>query len=214
MLINLNEFLLGVAGIAATLIGTFIVGVFFYLDTDLHRRMMTSDAADRYLRSGVRWVFLIYALPLFVSLALAAFEPIWGAAIFIAMSVIVVLSSVDTGRQMLMRGASGNSTALLINQWTSTAAVIVLVALPWIIGGWVPPAPAFIPSILLTLAAGFASTAALIMAQFDATAAMVAEPETPTATSEEVRASRRQQLRPNPSFRGSLRRWLRRRSRG
>ena len=214
MLINLNEFLLGVAGIAATLIGTFIVGVFFYLDTDLHRRMMTSDAADRYLRSGVRWVFLIYALPLFVSLALAAFEPIWGAAIFIAMSVIVVLSSVDTGRQMLMRGASGNSTALLINQWTSTAAVIVLVALPWIIGGWVPPAPAFIPSILLALAAGFASTAALIMAQFDATAAMVAEPETPTATSEEVRASRRQQLRLNPSFRGSLRRWLRRRSRG
>jgi len=124
----------------------------------------------------VRWVFLIYALPLFVSLALAAFEPVWGAAIFIAMSVIVVLSSVDTGRQMLMRGASGNSTALLINQWTSTAA--------------------------------------LIMAQFDATAAMVAEPETPTATSEEVRASRRQQLRPNPSFRGSLRRWLRLRSRG
>jgi len=172
MRINLNEFLLGAAGVSATLIGTFIVGVFFYIDTDLHRRLMASDAADRYLRSGVRWVFVVYALPLFVSLVLAAFEPIWGAAIFIAMSAILVLSTVDTGRRMLMRGGSGDSNALLVNQWLCTAAVVVLVALPWVIGGWAPSATAFIPSILIALAAGFTSTVALIMTQFDATAAM------------------------------------------
>lgn len=172
MRINLNEFLLGVAGVSATLIGTFIVGVFFYIDTDLHRRLMESDAADRYLRSGVRWVFLVYALPLFVSLAFSAFDPLWGAATFIALSAILVLSTVDTGWRMLMHGGSGGSTALLVNQWTSTAGVVVLVALPWVIGGWAPPATAFVPSILIALAVGFASTAALIMAQFDATAAM------------------------------------------
>lgn len=172
MRINVYEFLLGVAGVSATLMGTFIVGVFFYIDTDMHRRLMASDAADRYLRSGVRWVFVVYALPLFVSLALAAFDPIWGAATFIVLSAILVLSTVDTGRRMLMQGGSGDSTALVANQWTSTAAVVVLVALPWVIGGWVPPATAFIPSILIALAAGFASTAALIMSQFDATAAM------------------------------------------
>ena len=172
MLLNVNEFLLGVAGISATLIGTFIVGVFFYIDTDLHRLLMATDAADRYLRSGVRWVITVYGLPFFVPLALAAFEPIWGAATFIALSIVLVLSTVDTGRRMLRGSKSGVSRALVVNQWTSTAGVIVLVALPWVIGGWVPPATAFIPSILIALAVGFASTAALIMTVFDATAAM------------------------------------------
>lgn len=172
MLMNLNEFLLGVSGVAATLIGTFIVGVFFYIDTDLHRMLMSSDAADRYLRSGVRWVFVIYALPLFVPLTLAAFEPIWGTAVFIGLSVILLLSTMDTGRRIVKSGRMGVSPSLAVNHWASTAGVIVLVALPWIIGGWVPPATAFIPSTIIAIAVGFTSTAALIMTQFDATAAM------------------------------------------
>lgn len=172
MLMNSSDFLLGVAGISATLIGTFIVGVFFYLDTDLHRLMMASDAADHYLRSSVRWVFAVYALPLFVALTLAVFDPIWGALTFIGLSVIVLLSTVDTSRRMLTRRGSGESIGLVVNQWACTAAVAVLVVLPWIIGGWVPPATAFIPSIVLALVAAFASTVALIMKQFDLTAAM------------------------------------------
>ena len=172
MLMNLNEFLLGVSGVAATLIGTFIVGVFFYIDTDLHRMLMSSDAADRYLRSGVRWVFVVYTLPLFLPLTLAAFEPVWGAAVFIGLSVILLASTVDTGRRILKNGGMGVSNALAVNQWLCTAGVLVLVALPWIIGGWVPPATAFIPSMLIAIAIGFTSTAALIMTQFDATAAM------------------------------------------
>lgn len=117
----------------------------------------------------------MYGLALFASLAIAAFDPIWGAVTFIALSVILVLSTVDTGYRMLMRGGSGGSSALLVNQWTSTVAVVVLVALPWVLGGWVPSAIAFVPSIVIALAAGFTSTAALIMAQFDATAPMADE---------------------------------------
>jgi hypothetical protein len=172
MLISSNEFLLGVSGISATLIGTFIVGVFFYIDTDLHRIMMASDAADHYLRSSVRLVFAVYALPLFVALVLVAFDPIWGAAVFIVFAVLVVLSTIDTGRRMLRRGSSGHSIAVVVNHWACSAAIVVLVALPWAIGGWVPPASAFVPSLLLALAAAFASTVALIMRQFDVTAAM------------------------------------------
>lgn len=104
MRINEYEFLLAVAGVSATLIGTFIVGVFFYIDTDMHRRMMASDVADRYLRSGVRWVFIVYALPLFVALALSVLEPIWGAVTFIVLGGILVLSTADTGWRMLMQG--------------------------------------------------------------------------------------------------------------
>ena len=178
MRINVDELLLGVAGVSATLLGTFIVGVFFYIDTDMHRRLMASDTADRYLRSGVRWVFVVYALALFASLALAALDTFWGAATFVALSAVLAVSTVDTGWRMLMEGGSGDSTALLVNQWTSTAAVAVLVVLPWIIGGWAPSTSSFVPSILIALAAGFTSTAALIMSQFDATAAM-ADPKAP-----------------------------------
>ena len=173
MRISVYDVMLGAAGVSATLIGTFIVGVFFYIDTDMHRRLMMVDTADRYLRSGVRWVFVLYALALFAALGFAAFEPVWGAACFIALSAILLLSTVDTGWRMLMRGGSGGSRALLVNQWTSTGAVVVLVALPWVIGGWTPSVEAFVPSIVIALAAGFTSTAALIMSQFDATAAMV-----------------------------------------
>ena len=122
----------------------------------------------------------MHGLPFFVPLALAAFEPIWGTGVFIALGAVLVISTVDTGRKMLRGGRSGVSSALVVNQWVSTAAVVVMVVLPWVIGGWVPPATAFIPSILIALAVGFTCTAALIMTVFDATAAMGppgAEPE-------------------------------------
>ena len=113
----------------------------------------------QYLSVGINsrssWVFVVYALALFASLALAALDTIWGAAAFIALSAILAVSTVDTGRRMLMKGGSGDSSALLVNQWTSTAAVVVLIVLPWIIGGWAPPTSAFVPSILIALAAGF-----------------------------------------------------------
>lgn len=56
---ELGEFLLAIAGVAGTLLGTFIVGVFFYLDL-AHYRSATSDTTpkDRYMRAAVRWVFV------------------------------------------------------------------------------------------------------------------------------------------------------------
>lgn len=169
---QLTEFMLGISGVSATLIGTFIVGVFFYIDTDMHRVMMATDAADRFLRSNVRWVFTVYAVPLFVALTLAAFDPIWGAGTFILLSALVVLSTVDTGRRIMALAKSDASTILVVNQWVCSGAVVVLITLPWVIGGWIPPATAFIPSMLLALAAAFSSTVALIMDQFDVTAPM------------------------------------------
>ena len=83
-----------------------------------------------------------------------------------------MLTSIDTGRRILVKGGSGLSKAPLINEWLTSAAVLVAVVLPWVIGGWVPPPSAFIPSLLLVLAAGFASTVALVMAEFDATMGM------------------------------------------
>ncbi|RZS63544.1 hypothetical protein EV187_3450 [Agromyces ramosus] len=177
MRVGEGDFLLGLAGVSATMLGTFIVGVFFYIESGLHRRMSGSVAADRYLRSGMRWVFAAYSLPLLVALVLAALDPIWGTLTFIVLGLVLVLTSIDTGRRILMQGGSGLSRAPLINEWLTNAAVLVAVVLPWLIGGWVPEPSAFIPSLLIVLAAGFASTVALIMAEFDATMAVTESPD-------------------------------------
>lgn len=170
---GVDEFLLGLAGISATLIGTFIVGVFFYIDSDLHRRRSASEAEDRYFRSGMRWIFTAYSLPLLAPLALVALEPVWGALVFIALAAMLVMASIDTGRRIVKVGAS---KAIAVNEWLTSAAVAVALVLPWVLGGWVPPASAFIPSLLLVLASGFASTAALVVAEFDATMVVTPDP--------------------------------------
>jgi hypothetical protein len=174
-----SDFLLALAGVAATLVGTFLVGVFFYMDSDGHRRLAASEAADLYLRSGIRWVFIAYSLPVLVPLTLAAFDPLWGALVFIALGSVLVLVSIDTGRRILKQGGSGMSRALFVNEWITSAAVVVIVVLPWVLGGWVPTPGAFVPSLLIALVGGFTSTAALVMTQFDATMGMPREPEPP-----------------------------------
>lgn len=162
-------FLLGLAGMSATLLGTFIVGVFFYIDSDLHRRLAGTEAVDIYLRSATRWVFAAYSIPLLVPLALVALEPLWGAMTFAVLGGILSLLTIDTGRRLVTTGRSGMSRALVINEWMTSAAVLAAVILPWALDGWIPRAGEFAPSLILLLASGFESTAALVLAQFDAT---------------------------------------------
>jgi len=167
-----QAFLTALAGISGTLIGAFIVGVFFYMDSEQHRHLTTSEASDLYLRAGVQWIFVAFSLPLFVPLALVSMNALVGAIVFIVFSAVLVATTVHTGRRMTVKDGSGGSLSLLINHWFSTAVVVAIVILPWLIGGWLPSPDAYIPSMLLALTAGFTSTVALAMAQFDATMGM------------------------------------------
>ncbi len=54
MSLDIGEFLLGMAGLSATLFGAFLIGVFFYIDSELHRQLSASKSTDVYLRSGMR----------------------------------------------------------------------------------------------------------------------------------------------------------------
>jgi hypothetical protein len=164
-----QDFLLGLAGVSATLLGTFIVGVFFYIDSDMHRRLASSRATDIYFRSATRWVFAAYSIPLLVPLVLVSMVPLLGAMTFAVLGGILTLMTIDTGRRLLVNGRSGMARALVVNEWLTSAAVLAAIILPWALGGWIPEAAAFVPSLLLLLACGFVSTAALVMAQFDAT---------------------------------------------
>lgn len=164
-----DEFLLALAGIAATLVGTFIVAVFFYLDSALHRaRGAAGSTPDRYMRAGARWVLIAYSLPLIVALALVGSEPVWAAVAFLVLAAALVVATADTSRRIVKKGATRRSLALAANEILTSLAVVALVALPWILGGWIPSPSDFIPSLLLALAIGFTSTATVIMSVFEA----------------------------------------------
>ncbi|WP_166404812.1 hypothetical protein [Labedella endophytica] len=186
------EFHLGVAGVASTLLGTFIVGVFFYIDSDQHRALSATVAADRYRRSAIRWVFAAYGVPVLVPLALAGAGPVWGTVAFILFGAVLLAATVDTGRRISMTGGSGSSPILIVNEWATTTAVVASMVLPWLGGGWLPSPEDFTPSLLLLVAAGFSSTAALVMAQFDESIGTPGAPDRPNPS----RPHRRSGARP------------------
>lgn len=189
-----DEFLLALAGIAATLVGTFIVAVFFYLDSALHR---SGDAAgsppDQYMRAGTRWVLIAYGLPLFVAIALVGVEPVWAAVTFLVFAAALVTATVDTTRRTARKGATRKSAALAANEICTSIVVVALAVLPWILGGSIPSPGDFVPSLLLALAIGFTSTAAVIMSVFDAEGMSAPAPE-PTAPPRRSVTRRRQGL--------------------
>jgi hypothetical protein len=59
-----DAFLLNVAEVSATLIGLFLVGVFFYVETGFRRLGHHRDVVEPYFRSATRIVLILYALPL------------------------------------------------------------------------------------------------------------------------------------------------------
>lgn len=104
-----QAFLLAFAGVSGTLLGTFVVGVFFYIDSEMHMRLEVSEAADRYQRSSIRWVFTAYSIALFVPLTFAALHPLWGSLAFGLFGVVLLAMTVDCVRRILAKGASGSS---------------------------------------------------------------------------------------------------------
>ena len=59
------------------------------------------------------------------------------------------------------------STALLVNELVGSVAVLVIVALPWVLGGLHPTREDLAWAILLAFAAGFASISALVLFVLD-----------------------------------------------
>lgn len=162
-----HSLLLHIAEISATLIGLFLVGVFFYIDSEVRRAHASRVEVDAYMRAGTRIVLILYAIPLTVALALAGLNLIWARLLFAALSIVLVAANVDTARRIRTVGRQTSSLALVANEAVSTLGVIVLVALPWLLGGIRPDTEQLVPSLLLSLGAGFLSTCALVMSVFD-----------------------------------------------
>jgi hypothetical protein len=162
-----DAFLLNVAEVSATLIGLFLVGVFFYVETGLSRRRHPRDRFEPYLRSGTRITLIAFAIPIGVSMALVVLELVWARALFAFLSLVMIVANVDSA--VRVRGVSSvtNSTALLVNEIVGTVLTLLLVVVPWALGGLHPSRGDLTWGILLAFAAGFLSICAVVLSAFD-----------------------------------------------
>ena len=162
-----DAFLLNMAEVSAALIGLFMVGIFFFADTGFRRLDQARGVVEPYFRASTRIVLVLYALPLGLSLSMVALTPVWSQVLFALLSLMLVAANVDTAVRIRAVARVTGSTALLVNEVAGTAAVLLIVALPWILGGLHPTREDLAWAILLSFAAGFASIAALMLFVLD-----------------------------------------------
>lgn len=162
-----DGFLLNMAEVSATLIGLFFVGVFFYVETGFRRLDHAREVVEPYFRAGTRIVLVLYAIPLGLSLTLVALEPIWTRVLFAVLSLILIAANLDTAVRMRAVAKAVPSTALLMNEVLGSVGVLVLVVLPWSLGGLHPTREDLTWAILLAFATGFISIIALVLSVFD-----------------------------------------------
>ena len=161
-----DAFLLNMAEVTAALVGLFLVGVFFFVETGF-RRWGEREVVEPYFRSGTRIVLILFAIPLLLSLTLVAMEPVWSRILFAAMSLMLIAANVDSLLRIRAVARMAGSTALLVNELVGTAAVVLIVTLPWILGGIDPGREDLAWSILLSFASGFLSVSALVLSAYD-----------------------------------------------
>jgi hypothetical protein len=162
-----DAFLLNMSEVSAALIGLFLVGIFFFADTGFRRLEQARGIVEPYFRASTRIVLVLYALPLGLSLSLVALEPVWSRVLFALLSLMLLAANVDTAARIRAVSKVTGSTALLVNEVAGTLAVLVVVALPWILGGLHPTREDLTWAILLSFAAGFASIAAMVLFVLD-----------------------------------------------
>jgi hypothetical protein len=161
-------FLLNVAEISGAILGLFVIGMLFFAETGFRRLESRGGAAmEAYLRASTRIVLLLFAIPLGVSLSLVVLKPGWSAAIFLLLSVALVAANLDTAALIRSVPQQTRSRALVANELAGTAAVAVLVVLPWMLGGIPPTREDLTWSILLSFASAVASVFTLVISILD-----------------------------------------------
>ncbi len=162
-----DAFLLNMAEVSATLIGLFFVGVFFYVDSGLRRLEHVRAVFEPYLRAGTRITLIVFAIPLSLSLSLVALDIVWSRILFVLLSVTLIAANVDTLVRIGAAARATGSRPFLVLEIFGTALTILLIALPWVLGGLRPTRENLTWAILLSFAAGFLSICATVMSVFD-----------------------------------------------
>jgi enamine deaminase RidA (YjgF/YER057c/UK114 family) len=160
--------LLGIAGVSATVVGLFLVGAFFYVEAGMRQQDGHARAAMQpYMRAGTRIVMLLFALALFLSLALAALDLSWARALYVVLTLLLVVANVETALRVRSVRLPGQPRTLLLNEIVGTIGVVLIVVLPWVLGGWRPGREELTLAALLALGTAFVSVGAMALSAFD-----------------------------------------------
>jgi hypothetical protein len=162
-----DAFLLNMAEVSSTLIGLFLVGVFFYVESGFHRLARGREVFEPYLRAGTRITLIVFAIPLLLPLSLVAMDLVWARVLFALLSLILLAANVDSVIRIRGVAKATGSVVLLANEVVTSALALVLIVLPWILGGLRPTREDLTWAIVLSFAAGFLSISATVMSAFD-----------------------------------------------
>jgi hypothetical protein len=162
-----DALLLILAEVSATLIGLLLVGVFFYVETGLRRLGPAREAATSYLRAGTRIVLVLYAMTLALSLSLIVLEPVWSRVLFAVLSLLLLAANIETSVRLRAVVRLTRSTAVLVNDVVTSAGILALAVIPWVLGGLHPTRQELTWAILLSLTTGFLCTCTLVLSVFD-----------------------------------------------
>jgi hypothetical protein len=162
-----DAFLLNMAEVSGALIGLFIVGMFFYVETGFRRLGPARKTIEPYFRASTRIVLILFAIPLSLSLTLVALEPAWSTVLFALLSILLVAANVDTAVRVRPIREVTSSTALVVNEVVGTIGVVAIVVLPWALGGLDPSREDLTWAVLLSFGLAFLSLVTLVLSAFD-----------------------------------------------
>jgi hypothetical protein len=113
--------------------------------------------------AGLIGLFLVFAIPLILSLTLVVLEDGWSRVIFLLLCVALVAANIDTANQVKdVKRATGSST-LFINEIVGTVGVVILITVPWLLGGLDPTREDLTWAILVSFVTAFISILALVL---------------------------------------------------
>jgi hypothetical protein len=122
---------------------------------------------EPYLRAGTRITLIVFAIPLGLSLTLVALHLAWSRALFAILSAMLLVANVDTVRRIGESTRATRSRGLFVNEIVTTVLSLILIVLPWILGGLHPDRQDLTWAVLLAFAAGFLSICATVLSLFD-----------------------------------------------
>ncbi|HEX6234781.1 MAG TPA: hypothetical protein VFZ63_16755 [Jiangellaceae bacterium] len=185
-------FLLAVAGIAATLIGLLLVGAFFYIETGLRRATTVAPQGGPFLRATTKLTLLLYSLALGISLGLVVLPPVALLVLYVVLSLALVRALVEWS--VRYRNLRGVLPIPRESPWIMWSAVIALLALPLVLGGWEPGRESMTWTLLGAGALAVVSTAGMVLTSFDLASLEETTRANPPASDDDGLAARRDEV--------------------
>ena len=162
-----DDFLTTIAGISASLIGLFLVGMILYIQTGFDRTERTRDVVEPYFRAATLITFISLALSLGVSLTLVVLPIGWSTALYAALIAMLVAADVKTVDAVRVCVRATGLHLLWVMEVAGTVLVVVMAVAPLSTGGLSPDREDLVPGLQLSLGIGFLSTCVLVLTLFD-----------------------------------------------